>query len=142
MSKGWAVIVALGVGLDLGLGLGFAVAKDYEVVSKTEFVVGAGECGLNFTITYHNEAIKGSIAYTENGFALRMPIETFFVIDGKLSEDAGAVFGAIILGEKVGVGLLSDGAIFPIDALGLDRRAIADCVWERWQRLRPAREAR
>ena len=130
MRRDWALIVALGVGLSLGLGSGFAIAQRNEVVSKAEFVAGA-DCRLNFTITYHHKSITGAIAWTEEGPVLWMPAETLVLIDGKITDDAGAMFGAIILHKKVAVGLY-DGAILPIDLLGLNLRSVADCVWKRF----------
>jgi len=133
MRNTWAVLIAMaGIGLlAFGLGLGFAVAKDTGQSSANVYAqTSGGECELNFTITYHNETIKGSIAFSEDG---RVPPETFFVIDGKLTEGAAVIFAAIILEKKLGVGLWSDGAIFPIDLVGLNQRAIADCVWPRWR---------
>jgi hypothetical protein len=62
MRNTWAVLIAMaGSGLlAFGLGLGFAVAKDTGQSSANFYAkTSDGECELNFTITYHNETIKG-----------------------------------------------------------------------------------
>jgi len=96
-------IVLIGL---LTLLVGVAQAQDVEeVVSKAEFVVaGAGDCRF-FTITYHNKTITGGVAWTKEGPVLRVPVETFGMIDGKPTEDAAAMFGAVILHKKVALGL-------------------------------------
>jgi hypothetical protein len=63
-------------------------------------VVGAGECRLNFAITYHSETITGAVTWTEEGPALRVPPETFGMIDGKPTGSAVAMFGAINVAQE------------------------------------------
>jgi len=126
------------VGL-LTLLIGVAQAQDVgEVQSKAEFVVGsAGECRFNFAITYHNKTITGAVAWTEEGPVLRVPPETFGMIDGKPAGDAAAMFGAVILHKRVALGLY-DGTILPIDLLCLNLRRVADCAWARYHPDLPA----
>ena len=119
------VLVALVVTLGLAVGLHNANAAS-EVVSKAEFVVADGECGLHFTITYRNETITGSIAWTEEGLALRVPPEAFVIADGKLAEYSIDIYRAIV-SRKLGIGLW-DGTILPINLVGLDPQPFSACL--------------
>jgi hypothetical protein len=128
MRRDWTVIVAWGVGLALGLGLGFAVAKD-NVQSKANFYAQAsdGECGLEFTIAYRNGTVKGSLAFTDRGLRLRLPESGFVVVNGKLAEDPGDAFGAILARKGLAVGFYG-GTILPIDLIGLETKPFVTCI--------------
>jgi hypothetical protein len=121
------ILIALTTTLGLGVGLHNAAAQQNDAQSKAEFYVGAGECGFNFTITYRNETITGSIAWTEEGLTPRLPPEAFVVANGKLAENTGDVFDAILSRKKLAVGFY-DGTILPIDLIGLDPKPFVACV--------------
>ena len=120
------ILVALTATLGLALGLRNVVAQHDKVVSKAEFVVGDGECGLNFTVAYRNEAVTGAITWTDEGLAVRVPPEAFVVVGRKLAENAGDVYGAIV-SRRLGIGFY-DGTILPINLVDLDPKPFIDCV--------------
>jgi len=105
-----------------------AVAKD-NVRSSANFYAQTsdGECGLEFTITYRNGTIKGSIAWTDLGLRLRGVPESFVVVNGKLAENPDDAFGAMIALKGLAIGFY-DGTILPIDLVGLDPKPFAACV--------------
>jgi hypothetical protein len=115
----------------LAFGVAPALARD-DVQGKAEFFVGASECGLNFTIAYRNGTITGAVAWTADGWELRLPGEGFVVADGKFAENAGDVFSAIVSRKKLAVGFY-DGTILPIDLIGLDPKAFVECIAQRLQ---------
>ena len=111
-----------------------AIARD-DVQSKAEFFVGASECGLNFTIANRERTITGALAWTAEGWELRPPGQAFVVVDGKLAENAGDVFGAIVSRKKLAIGFY-DGTILPIDLIGLDSKPFVECMAQRLQIVR------
>ena len=130
------LLVALTATLGLAVGLHNVAAQQNEAQSKAEFYVGADECGLNFTITYRNETITGSIAWTEEGLTLRVPPEAFVIANGKIPEYAIDVYSAIV-SRKLGIGLW-DGTILPIDLVGLDPKPFSACLAQsltQWDKL-------
>jgi hypothetical protein len=94
---------------------------------QAEFYVSDGECGLAFTIAYRNETITGSIAFADDSWTLRLPAQSFLVVNGKLTENTGDVFDAILSKKKLAIGFY-DGTILPIDLLGLDPKPFIACV--------------
>jgi hypothetical protein len=124
-----AALVLVALTATLGLAVRLAAAQRNaasEVVSKAEFVVADGECGLNFTITYRNETITGSIAWTEEGLVLHVPPEAFVVAGSKLAENAIDIYGAIV-SRKLGIGFY-DGTILPITLVDLDPKPFSACM--------------
>jgi hypothetical protein len=114
------------IALTTTLGLASVGATAQEVVGKARFVVAEGECGLEFTVTYRNQTITGSIAWTEEGLALRVPPEAFVIANGKLAENAGDIYGAIVY-RRLGIGFW-DGTILPINLIDLDPKPFIACV--------------
>ena len=82
---------------------------------------------MEFTIAYRGGTVKGSIAWKDFGLRLRLPKESFVVVDGKLSEDDAAIFKAMLARKGLALGFY-DGTILPIDLIDVDTKPFAACV--------------